>query len=255
MAFKPGSDESAESLALKLRELLQREGAEVLCCDPCVAEAAFFSLGEGGLTGPTRGIYELQGFPLVRTTFLGLKRKAKGNHILRPQNWTPPPPWFQSGRDTSAFVNPGGVCGSRPAAEAPRSCLLFLCFSPTAESPGVPAQLGCGVARGGPEVRFNEGYTRAPPGFHEGSTRFGEGCGVVRARKRCCWGCHLSLFFSAAQLLEADLPNGFCPSLLILSEWIFGKDVCLFVLHPMAAGKGRAWVRGSLYFRLGLRRL
>ena len=79
-------------------------------------------------------------------------------------------------------------------------------FSPTAESFGVSAQIGSGVVRGGPEVRFHEGSTRvppgfhqgstrvppgfhqgstrAPPGFHEGSARFCEGCGVVRALKR-----------------------------------------------------------------------
>ena len=40
-------------------------------------------------------------------------------------------------------------------------------FSPTAESFGVSAQIGSGVVRGGPEVRFHEGSTRVPPGFHE----------------------------------------------------------------------------------------
>ena len=50
-------------------------------------------------------------------------------------------------------------------------------FPPTAESIGVSAQIGSGVVRGGPEVRFHEGFTRVPPGFHEG-------CGLVRALKR-----------------------------------------------------------------------
>ena len=60
-------------------------------------------------------------------------------------------------------------------------------FSP-ADSFGVSAQIGSGVVRGGPEVRFHEGSTRVPPGFHqvprgchEGSTRFCEGCGVPHA--------------------------------------------------------------------------
>ena len=57
-------------------------------------------------------------------------------------------------------------------------------FPPTAESFGVSAQIGSGVVRGGPEVRFHEGSTRVPPQFHQGSTRFCEGCGVVRALKR-----------------------------------------------------------------------
>ena len=55
-------------------------------------------------------------------------------------------------------------------------------FSPTAESFGVSAQIGSGVVRGGPEVRFlkssarvppgfHQVFTRVPPGFHQGSTR------------------------------------------------------------------------------------
>ena len=57
-------------------------------------------------------------------------------------------------------------------------------FSPTAESSGVSAQIGSGEVRGGPAVRFHEGSTRVPSGFHQGSMRFCEGCGVVRAVKR-----------------------------------------------------------------------
>ena len=55
-------------------------------------------------------------------------------------------------------------------------------FSQTAESFGVSAQIGSGVVRGGPEVRFHE--ATVPPGLHEGSKRFCEGCGVVRALTR-----------------------------------------------------------------------
>ena len=44
-------------------------------------------------------------------------------------------------------------------------------FSPTAPSFGVSAQIGSGVVRGGPEVRFHGGSTRVRPGFHQGSTR------------------------------------------------------------------------------------
>ena len=40
-------------------------------------------------------------------------------------------------------------------------------FSPTAESFGVSAQIGSGVVGGGPEVRFQQGSTRVPRGFHE----------------------------------------------------------------------------------------
>ena len=54
-----------------------------------------------------------------------------------------------------------------------------LCFP--AESFRVSAQIGSGtLVWGGCEVRFHEGSTSAPPGFHE----FCEGCGVVRALKR-----------------------------------------------------------------------
>ena len=48
-------------------------------------------------------------------------------------------------------------------------------YSSTAESFGVSAQIGSGVVRGGPEVRFHEGSTRVPPGFHQGSTRVAPG--------------------------------------------------------------------------------
>ena len=51
----------------------------------------------------------------------------------------------------------------------------FIYFSPTAESFGVSAQIGSGVVRGDPELRFHQGSTRGstrvPPGFHQGSTR------------------------------------------------------------------------------------
>ena len=58
------------------------------------------------------------------------------------------------------------------------------CFSPAAESFGVSAQKGSGVVRGGPDIRFHEGSTRVSRGFHQSSTRFCEGCGVVRGGLR-----------------------------------------------------------------------
>ena len=79
-----------------------------------------------------------------------------------------------------------------------------VCFSPpTAESFGVSAQIGSGVVRGGPEVRFygfHEGSTRVPRRFHQGSTRVHEVLRGLRdgasTRKStvCCWGFHLSFF-------------------------------------------------------------
>ena len=53
-----------------------------------------------------------------------------------------------------------------------------MCFSPTAESFGVSAQIGSGVVRGGPEVKFHKGSTtRVPQGFCEGRG----GAGIKRA--------------------------------------------------------------------------
>ena len=48
-----------------------------------------------------------------------------------------------------------------------KTFFFLLLFFPTAGSFGVSAQIGFGVVRGGPEVRFHEGSTRVPPGFHE----------------------------------------------------------------------------------------
>ena len=68
-------------------------------------------------------------------------------------------------------------------------------FSPTAETFGVSAQIGSGVVRGGPEVRFHKGSTRVPPGFHQvrgfhqGSANFFKSCGVVRGGLRKVPGC------------------------------------------------------------------
>ena len=55
-------------------------------------------------------------------------------------------------------------------------------FSPRAESFGVSAQIGSGVVRGGPQVRFHEGSTRVPRGFHG-----------TKKSTACCWGYHQSL--------------------------------------------------------------
>ena len=88
---------------------------------------------------------------------------------------------------------------------------VFCFFSPTAGSFGVSAQIGSGVVRGGPEVRFHEGSTSVPPVFHQGSTRVPQGFhedlrglrGGASTKKStaCCWGCHLSLFCFSGCLL------------------------------------------------------
>ena len=77
-------------------------------------------------------------------------------------------------------------------------CPKLAGFSPTAESFGVSAQIGSGVVRGGPEVRFHEGSTRVPPGFPEGSTR---AAGVVRALKRAPHALGISPELSSFDLL------------------------------------------------------
>ena len=43
--------------------------------------------------------------------------------------------------------------------------------------------------------RLRGGSTRVPPGFHEGSTRFCEGCGVVRAQHRMLLGISPALIY------------------------------------------------------------
>ena len=69
----------------------------------------------------------------------------------------------------------------------------FFVFSPTAESFGVSAQIGSGVVRGGPEVRFHEGSTRVPRGFHE-DLRGLRGGASTKKSTACCWGYHLRFF-------------------------------------------------------------
>ena len=50
-----------------------------------------------------------------------------------------------------------------------------------------------GVVRGGHEVRFHEGSTRVPRGFHE-VLRGLRGGASTKKSTECCWGRHLSLF-------------------------------------------------------------
>ena len=69
--------------------------------------------------------------------------------------------------------------GNQRETERKKNRDFFIYISPTAESFGVSAQLGSGVVRGDPELRFHQGSTksstksstRVPPGFHQGSTR------------------------------------------------------------------------------------
>ena len=99
-----------------------------------------------------------------------------------------------------------------------RACLLLcmgsLCrmfFLPTAESFGVSAQIGSGVVRGGPEVKV-------PPGFHQCSTRFCEGCGVARALKehRMLLGISPELIFC---ILLCDRANDFRGGTFLQCFW------------------------------------
>ena len=99
--------------------------------------------------------------------------------------------WYPS-TSTSASCTRWARCSSKRWAElvvdrcpaGARPVFLKKISPPTAESFGVSAQIGSGVVRSGPEARFHEGSTRVPPGFHQDSTRFCEGCGVVRALRR-----------------------------------------------------------------------
>ena len=75
----------------------------------------------------------------------------------------------------------------------------MLLFSPTAESFGVSAQIGSGVVRGGPEVRFHEGSTRVPPRFHEVLRGLWGGASTKKSTA-CCWGYHLSFFFGGVHI-------------------------------------------------------
>ena len=52
--------------------------------------------------------------------------------------------------------------------------------------------LGFGVVRGGPKVRFHEGSTRVPPGFHQ-VLRGLRGDASTKKSTAYCWGYHLSL--------------------------------------------------------------
>ena len=123
-----------------------------------------------------------------------------GPEVRFHQRSTRVPPGFHQG---STRVPRGVLRGLRGGASTTACCwgCHLSLFSPTAESFGVSAQIGSGVGRGGPEVRFHQRSTRVPPGCHQGSTRvppgFCEGCGVVRALKKstaCGWGYRLSLF-------------------------------------------------------------
>ena len=64
-------------------------------------------------------------------------------------------------------------------------------FPPTAESFGVSGQIGSGVVRGDPEVRFHESSTRVPPGFHPRGflevLRGMRGGASTKAITACCW--------------------------------------------------------------------
>ena len=54
--------------------------------------------------------------------------------------------------------------------------------------------IGKQLVRGGPEVRFHEGSTRVPPGFHEVLRGLRGGASTKRS-SACCWRYYLSCFF------------------------------------------------------------
>ena len=118
----------------------------------------------------------------------------------------------------------------------------FNCFSPTADSDGVSAQIGSGVVWGGSEEvstrvprEFCESSAKAPGKFREGFARFigrfqggfQEGWRVWR-----CWGYRLSLFFRTG-LFIWDEYDFVC--LLSANTVLKGTQVCS---QPVMAKKG-----------------
>ena len=94
-----------------------------------------------------------------------------------------------------------------------------------------------GEVRGGFEIRF-----------HEGSTRFCEGCGVAPH----CWGCHLSFFiyFFSGHLLTCTLLPFFVASRMARGLWFLGL---LFSLAgcPFWVSLGLGWVSLGFSFFWG----
>ena len=108
--------------------------------------------------------------------------------------------WRVAGR-SSEKVGPEGPC------------------SPTAGSFGVSAQIGSGVVRGGPEVRFHKG-------FHRGFTRVPRG-----SARAVAWCDHEE---------EHHMLLGMSPELIFL--WVKAVKVCILsiILGDVARG-GAFW--------------
>ena len=110
-------------------------------------------------------------------------RKWLKQSLQLPSNWCFGARWFGGFGNLASPQRIKGGC-FMPGFNNSRAAF---CFFPTAESFGVSAHIGSAVVRGKGEVRFHQGSTRfhqgstkVPPGFHQGSTGFCEGCGVVR---------------------------------------------------------------------------
>ena len=131
------------------------------------------------------------------------------------------------------------------------ACVLLFCFSPTAASFGVSAQIGSGVARGGPEVR-----SRVPPGFYEGCTRVPRGSGLrggaSTKKSKCCWGYRLSFFLGGRGLLCIYL---FCFLFFLVCVCVataaFGLHLNLRFLEGHFSGKRQLQVSFVRHTHLG----
>ena len=95
--------------------------------------------------------------------------RSQGPEAPKLQQGQPPVPAPPCPASRTVDASMGDFPGGEPAHFAGNAWGLlfyqapFVICSPTAKSFGVSAQIGSGVVRGGPERRFHEGSTRAPP--------------------------------------------------------------------------------------------
>ena len=126
--------------------------------------------------------------------------------VIMPMSYDSITDWLEEEYPGSGFAFVDGFIGQHLSSTQVGVCV----FSPAAESFGVLAQIGSGVVRGGPEVRFHEGFTRVPRGFHE-VLRGLLGGASTKKSTACCWGYHLSLFrgsfFVVLQGSEKDISH------------------------------------------------
>ena len=151
----------------------------------------------------------------------------------------PPPPWPMvarvmpdkvpyvscsanwSNRGCALFRNPCYIFWphTNPAISNIFSSYFFLFIPRQLKALGFSAQIGSGVVRGGPEVRFHEGSMRVLSGFHE-VLRGLRGGASTKTSTACCWSYHLSLivllfggFFATASINSVSVSHQSEPSI------------------------------------------